>query len=136
MTSPTRVGLQSQPKKKDAVDKWREDRRVATMQNNVQRQSGLGRSESNSVASSRFRRSNKYREVLGAPDRITKDNRRCSVESTQTKKWSNTSTVRENRPPNLMPIHDEEGSDSIYSESSRLVRHSKITSFSIAVQWW
>jgi len=125
MPSPTRVGLQSRPKKADALDKWREEKRVATMQNNAQRQSELGRSESNSGASSRFSRSNKYREVFGAPYRITKDNRRCSVESAQTQKWSNTSTVRESRLPNMMPIHDEGGSVSIYSESSRLAGHSK-----------
>jgi hypothetical protein len=119
MPSPTRVGLQSRPKKADAFGKWREDRRVATMQNNAQRQNRLGGNESNSVASSRFSRSNKYRDVvLGAPYRM---------ESTQTQKWSNRSTVRENRPPNMIPIHDEEeGSDSIYSESSRLARHSKL----------
>jgi hypothetical protein len=46
MPSPTRVGLQSRPKKADAFGKWRKDRRVATMQANAQRQSGPGGSES------------------------------------------------------------------------------------------
>jgi len=119
MPSPKRVGLQSRPKKEDAFEKWKEERRAASLQKNMQRQILLDESEGGSVASSR--RSNKYREVLGAPYKITKGDRHFSTESSQTRKWSNKSNIRENRLPNLMRTHDEEKS----SASSRLAGHSK-----------
>jgi len=107
MPSPKRVGLQSRPKKVDAFEKWKEERRATTLQNNnMQRQIAHGGSGGDSVVSSR--RSNKYREVLGAPYKITTGNRRFSTESTQTRKWSNTTNITKNRLPNLMSTHDEE----------------------------
>jgi hypothetical protein len=107
MPSPKRVGLQSRPKKVDAFEKWKEERRATTLQNNnMQRQIAHGGGGGDSVVSSR--RSNKYREVLGAPYKITTGNRRFSTESTQTRKWSNTTNIPKNRLPNLMSTHDEE----------------------------
>ena len=57
----------------------------------------IARTETFSEASSgvsRFSRSSKYRELLSAPMKIQRDDRKSSVESELTHKWSNMSSVR------------------------------------------
>ena len=119
MPSPTKVGLSARPTNDEvSFEKWRECRRAVILQSNMERQKAASEQESSSDASSsisRFSRSSKYREVLGAAYKIQKE-RNFSVESNQTQKWSNTSRPRDSHIS--MPAHEEE-SHSAYSDTSR-----------------
>lgn len=124
MPSPTRVGLKSRSKKSETFDKWKEESRSASTYSDIRdsipsrRQSLVSDNFSDTSSSfSRFSRSSKYREVLGTPYKITKDDRRSSMGSIQTHKWSNTSTVRTNKSHHSMSTHNETTSSSESSES-------------------
>ena len=117
MASPTNMNSRPRPRKSDAVSKWREGRQSHTTAGNGNDGVSLA-----SSSASPFSRSNKYREIQGTPYKITKDDRKNSIESTQTQKWSNTSQQQHRRDPRVsMATHMEEDYQSIYSESSQLV---------------
>lgn len=121
MPSPTRVGLKPRPKKADALDKWREGVRNQTANEPISSHSQhfIPDNSSDISSSSRFSRSSKYREVLGAPYKITKEDRGSSMGSIQTHKWSNTSAgMRQSYSNHLMSVHDETLSCLESSESS------------------
>jgi hypothetical protein len=125
MPSPTRVGLKSRPKKSETFEKWREESRSAPAYSGMRdsissrRQNLVSDNFSDTSSSfSRFSRSSKYRELLGMPYKITKDDRGSSMGSIQTHKWSNTTTVRRNDSRSFMSTHNETTSSSESSDSS------------------
>lgn len=105
MPSPKKVGLQTRPKKSDTLSKWREQHQLEATDVDTERYEG-----STASSKSRFSRSIKYGDIEGMPYKITKDDRKVSLDSTQTQKWSNTSHRR--YPRARMSTHEEEDNGS------------------------
>ncbi len=114
LTSPTKINHRTRHNNPISMAKRRDGRQLlmTSMDNDT--------SSTTSSSASPFSRSSKYREIHGTPYKITKDDRKNSVNSTQTQKWSNTSVTSQRRqdPRISMATHMEEEYESIYSEAS------------------